>query len=269
MAQMLYIWPYFLFFSFPILSVYVLNTLIRQDDLPRLLRTGSTRCCVPRVSVMAGSVAIMLSVVHYNTLIHPFTLADNRHYMFYVFRLLLKRNFIRYAAVPIYFLAACASFAALALPSSKLPRQSSPGLRTPKSGISNRVSFMLVWLLTTTLCLSTAPLVEPRYLILPWITWRLQVAASASMISADTKSETMTLREDPPSNNDQQQSSEPKGNSAADSGRINGDVSSWPKMSVRIEEIWFYIINCITIYIFLHWGFEWPQEPGQVQRFMW
>jgi alpha-1,2-glucosyltransferase len=36
-----------------------------------------------------------------------------------------------------------------------------------------------------------------------------------------------------------------------------------------VETAWFLIINLITGYVFLYKGFEWPQEPGKTQRFMW
>lgn len=36
-----------------------------------------------------------------------------------------------------------------------------------------------------------------------------------------------------------------------------------------LETAWFLTVNLATGYIFLYWGFEWPQEPGRVQRFMW
>jgi alpha-1,2-glucosyltransferase len=35
------------------------------------------------------------------------------------------------------------------------------------------------------------------------------------------------------------------------------------------ETFWFLLINTVTGYVFLYRGFEWPQEPGKVQRFMW
>src|SRR3984885_6422543 len=40
---------------------------------------------------------------------------------------------------------------------------------------STRVSFVLVWLSPTTLSLVTAPLVEPRYFIIPWLVWRMNI----------------------------------------------------------------------------------------------
>jgi alpha-1,2-glucosyltransferase len=36
-----------------------------------------------------------------------------------------------------------------------------------------------------------------------------------------------------------------------------------------LETIWFIVINVVTGYVFLYEGFEWPQEPGKLQRFMW
>lgn len=36
-----------------------------------------------------------------------------------------------------------------------------------------------------------------------------------------------------------------------------------------LETAWFAAINVVTAYVFLYKGFEWKQEPGNVQRFMW
>ena len=36
-----------------------------------------------------------------------------------------------------------------------------------------------------------------------------------------------------------------------------------------LETMWFLTVNLGTGYVFLYWGFTWPQEPGKVQRFMW
>lgn len=36
-----------------------------------------------------------------------------------------------------------------------------------------------------------------------------------------------------------------------------------------VETLWFGLINIGTAYVFLYKGFEWVQEPGNVQRFMW
>ena len=80
--------------------------------------------------------------------------------------------------------------------------------------------FVLVWLGTSALNLVTAPLVEPRYFILPWIVWRLHVQSRSHLL-------------------------------------------------LLVETAWLLAINAATMYIFLNWDFEWPQEPGKAQRFLW
>jgi len=93
-----------------------------------------------------------------------------------------------------------------------------------------RTSFVLIWLATTILTLITAPLVEPRYYIIPWIVWRLHVLLPLPL----------------------QRSAMP--------------ASTW---ILWAETTWLLLINGVTGYIFLHRGYEWPQEPGVVQRFLW
>ena len=89
-------------------------------------------------------------------------------------------------------------------------------------GRGNIVPLVLSWQLATTLSLATAPLVEPRYFILPWIFWRMQIIAPMQ-----------------------------------------------ERRMLWAETAWFLSINAWTGYMFLFRGFEWPQEPGKVQRFMW
>lgn len=265
---MLYIWPYFTFFSLPLLYPYILNGTVPSKIVPRFLRSRSIKHQFPRVVVAVPIITTMLMTVHYNTIVHPFTLADNRHYMFYVFRLLLRHPFIRYASVPVYTLCAWAAITALGgLPDGQKSSQTPAPTRTeikhnlrfklppPSTTVAsgNRVSFVLVWLLATSLSLITAPLVEPRYFIIPWLIWRLHIPRSG-LKSLNSATE---ARKQP----DTQFS------------RFTNVVRSllYEKHDHRLwlETAWFLAINWATGYIFLHWGFEWPQEPGTVQRFIW
>lgn len=248
LSQMLYIWPYFTFFSFPLLYPYLLQSVVPQESLPTMLRSGSTRHMLPRIALAIPLLAIMLVIVHYNTIIHPFTLADNRHYMFYVFRILLRHPFIKYLAAPIYLICAWACLTALS--------QNQPTISTSKGGLpsGNRVSFVLVWLLATSLSLITAPLVEPRYLIVPWLMWRVHLESSRAGSTPRT-------------------SSKPEYPESKDGTVWLSTVKDFIKHRLDhrlwLETIWFLIVNALTGYIFLYWGFEWPQEKGNVQRFMW
>ncbi|OOQ85951.1 Dol-P-Glc:Glc(2)Man(9)GlcNAc(2)-PP-Dol alpha-1,2-glucosyltransferase [Penicillium brasilianum] len=305
LAQMLYIWPYFAFFSWPILVIPVLNVLLPKNFLPKNLNYGfpDKQRRLPSILAVLIVVPVMLAVVHFNTIVHPFTLADNRHYVFYIFRLLLVVHpAIKYAAVIVYFLCGWAVISAFgfsvipapprllqisptakpAAPAPKAPtkeqtkdtRKSARARKTPAKKESTqpkqpdpitpevlariqqsliqrqkeqpevpRVSFVLVWLAATTLSLITAPLVEPRYFIIPWVMWRLHLPPSSTLAA---------FRRQKPQSEEE---------------RARADfVTNLPKF---LETVWFIVINAVTGYIFLYKGFEWPQEPGKVQRFMW
>ena len=297
---MIYIWPYFAFFSWP---------LIYHQCLPETIRPFSFPARYPRKTITCTTMAVMLVIVRYNTIVHPFTLADNRHYMFYVFRILLRHPLIKYLAVPIYFACAWLTLAALGGlspmsqaiqrgPGSKkrqLPGEEPlPGISPTESSsaqestlsstssraftpartetrqqtdiaplppkkqkqqkqqaVGRRASFILIWLLATALSIITTPLVEPRYLIVPWLIWRLHMAIPR-----------------------------PEEDSAPPAERLNSvkrkvfealKAVLYERHDHRLwlETIWFLTVNLATGYVFLYRGFAWPQEPGKVQRFMW
>ncbi|KAJ5112528.1 Dol-P-Glc:Glc(2)Man(9)GlcNAc(2)-PP-Dol alpha-1-2-glucosyltransferase [Penicillium argentinense] len=322
LAQMLYIWPYFFFFSWPLLIIPVLNVALPKTILPKYLDYGfqEKQKGLPGLLAVLIVLPIMLAVVHFNTIVHPFTLADNRHYVFYVFRLLLGVHpAVKYAAVVVYFLCGWAVISAFGFSIIKAPPQllrvppsssrgapaaqpvaqpATPGEpqgnrkerrakakenkasskkdATKKDAITkkskqpqpdpnspeaiatiqehlvqrqleqssgSRVSFALVWIAATALSLVTAPLVEPRYFIIPWVMWRLHLPPSPTMA--------MFRKKRP----------------EEESEKVRSDViTNLPKF---LETVWFITINVVTGYVFLHKGFEWPQEPGKTQRFMW
>ena len=228
LPQMLYIWPCIVFFSWPVVLPVVATMRLNQ---------------LPRIWVALSIITVMLAAVHFNTLVHPFILADNRHYVFYVFRILLRHPFIKYAAVPIYFGCAWLVIAALGEPNlqdtdSEVPRMSN---YLGVGGQSTRTSFVMVWLASTTLSLVTAPLVEPRYFLIPWLMWRLNVP-----------NHTISGKE----NNYR-------------AGALQQVLSVAAANRLWIETCWYLLINAVTCYVFLYRGFEWSQEPGRVQRFMW
>ncbi|TAQ85008.1 hypothetical protein B7494_g6664 [Chlorociboria aeruginascens] len=182
-----------------------------------------------------------LVIIKYNTIIHPFTLADNRHYVFYVFRYtILRHSLIRYLLAPIYLLCLYLAYSTLAGPSRTIEFKPSSSKPTPKSKILDHTqemqqaegpttSFFLILLLSTSLSLVTAPLVEPRYFIIPWLFWRLHIPSSS-----------------------------PEAKKMASIDYV-----------LLFETVWFLAINAVTGYVFLYRGFEWVQEEGKVQRFMW
>lgn len=235
---MLYIWPFILFFSWPVLLPYLTQpkSLLRQ---------------VPRYWLVIPALLAIAAVVHFNTIVHPFLLADNRHYTFYVFKILRTRPWLWYALVPVYAASAWLAIVALGgIPVRATQERSGPG-KTSKSKPAgdkcvrdegNRLSFLLVWLISMALSLVTAPLVEPRYFIVPWLIWRLHVP---------------------------QYSGESVDESISTNAGDEGSLTIVAKGGVWIELLWYMLINFVTCRLFLEHQFRWPHSPTEVQRFMW
>jgi alpha-1,2-glucosyltransferase len=255
---MLYLWPYIMFFSFPLVYPYMAKALPKRiTSRPPGINNSSIQIR-PRLGITLGFCGVMLFTVHFNTIVHPFLLADNRHYVFYVFRwFLLRHPVAKYLAVPIYLI--CGWTAVIALGGTQASTNDSTRTNTPKGKNdegnnltdntgSNKVSFVIVWLAATALSLITAPLVEPRYFILPWVMWRLYLPKSDFL----TKS---------PSNE--------KGSRSRPIPYLESVLDYGFSGRLWIETAWFLLINVLTMYIFLYHGFKWPQEPGNIQRFMW
>lgn len=281
LPQMLYLWPYITFFSIPLTYPYLVQGSIALiGALPGLRNLEPNLMFrrpkfLPRAKVMIPIVALALVVVRYNTIIHPFTRADNRHYTFYVFRLLLRHPSIKFLVTPIYIIAAWSIIQALGAPATLLSSgndsKMSPELKRiapvdkaapppeqplrinhASAGEGNTVTFVLVWICTSMLQLVTAPLVEPRYFILPWIMWRLRVPSSCA-----------------PTSMKEGKDSSKKGSKQSRVGRLKQVLWDQHDHRLWLETAWFLAINLVTGWVFLHKGFEWKQEPGVVQRFMW
>ena len=239
LPQMLYIWPYMLFFSFPVVVKSLLQDNIRLPSNWKIISRQITLCA------LFTSLAVV--VIHFNTTINPFTVADNRHYVFYVFRLLLRHPAIRYLVAPVYIAAA---YLIIQTFGKRPVITQKPGANRDDSSTHDnesggcRASFVLVWLATTALSLVTAPLVEPRYCIIPWMIWRLHVPRAGPSRSKREDKSTGLLA------------------TILDVLRDDG-------IMLNLEMAWLVIVNAVTGYLFLHKGFAWPQEPGNIQRFLW
>ncbi|OAQ98586.1 hypothetical protein LLEC1_08038 [Akanthomyces lecanii] len=326
LAQMLYIWPFFAFFSLPLLlpsglsffnmTVSFFRTSSRstltQPEKSRnndnsnhsVLLGAAIRILHSKILwpvYLAATGVLSLAVVRFNTVVHPFTLADNRHYMFYVFRYTIRRgSLLRSTLVLPYTLCRWMVWDALGghnswsglddqptafvsypfwTPSAKVKRQTSTFYpRSPDvastvearqaseaalkahleqdslylSARSVPSSMGLVWLLATALSLITAPLVEPRYFIIPWVVWRLMVP-------------TWRLQ-------DHLRGGLLEGKETVEA------VARWSSsydMRLWLEGAWHMATNLATGYIFLYRPYVWKTEDGTVleagslQRFMW
>ncbi|KAL8297847.1 hypothetical protein RB600_002729 [Gaeumannomyces tritici] len=365
LAQMLYIWPLFVFFSAPLLVGYVipvLSYLYRvASRLPwnmrkQPIKTGVYlpcpcgvqhslsphiawyRCKMAMSYLLVGvSLAMAAGIVHLNTIIHPFTLADNRHYMFYVFRYtILKHPAVKYLLVPVYvicqrlcwqLLCGCSHLGLAettchscplrsfncsgAVPERVHSYHSSPSSPSKESVASKKspatddnakkpvgplakeaskdavapdtlqgpssdsqrsaqpLSTALLWLLATALSLVTAPLVEPRYFIVPWVMWRMLVPAWRLH----------DCRDDTPLG-PFYHGSDGAGPGKTATGR-RGPLAALNWLGQRVdlrlfvETVWFTAINVVTMYMFIYRPYVWRDaegnvlDEGRLQRFMW
>ena len=256
---MLYIWPFFAFFSLPLLLPHALKPVISVYTAYHTKHTANAPGqetwikTVSSVMFLLASVALFLAIVKYNTIIHPFTLADNRHYMFYVFRYTIRRaRWVAFALVVPY--TACRGLVWSALSGS--PEAAPSGAKqdeTKPDGTFEPVtaSTALIWLLATALSLVTAPLVEPRYFIIPWVIWRLMLPAwrAPPLMTESLKKNGF--------------------------GRKALVVTEKYNVLLWMETAWFFVVNVGTIYIFLTKPYQWKAEDGTLldggrwQRFMW
>lgn len=118
---------------------------------------------VLNISFYVMSIAIICGIVSEFTNIHPFLLADNRHYTFYLWRKILHPvwgpSFLQFAIAPVYHFAVYIIMTTLS-----------------SSGYSVIVLSAFVGSVFATLVPS--PLLEPRYYILPFLMWRLMINKS-------------------------------------------------------------------------------------------
>ncbi|KAK0669295.1 family 59 putative glycosyltransferase [Cercophora samala] len=260
LAQMLYIWPFFAFFSLPLFLPSIFGFVTRPlQTIHSLIIGPNALFTIPWALFTA---LLSAAVVKYNTIIHPFTLADNRHYMFYIFRYTILRSpLTRLLLVVPYTLARWLVWASLASapsatqaskpkpkPRTAAAQQKAPAVTkddnpltlldspTSVSATTPATSTAILWLLTTALSLVTAPLVEPRYFILPWVFYRLLVPSWSFT---------------------------PLG------------VGKKVDLRLILETVWFVAINAVTMYLFLFRPYIWKDNEGNVldggrlQRFMW
>lgn len=143
LPQLLYFCAFTLFFSFPIL---VSKSLV--------IRSVQSARKYPLATTLA--IVALFAVVSLNTLAHPYLLADNRHYPFYVWRKFLGRHpLTKFLPIPVYLYAAVNIFESL------------------------RLQRGVLWTLVYSFCLAAnvvpQELLEFRYFILPYLIFRLNL----------------------------------------------------------------------------------------------
>ncbi|XP_059056597.1 putative Dol-P-Glc:Glc(2)Man(9)GlcNAc(2)-PP-Dol alpha-1,2-glucosyltransferase [Achroia grisella] len=98
---------------------------------------------------------IFALTIHYNTIVHPYLLADNRHFTFYIWNRWFGRyDFAVYATLPVYIFLLFSLY-------DNLREQ-------------NCISFLLPYTVSLCLVLSLQRMIEVRYFLVPFIILRLR-----------------------------------------------------------------------------------------------
>lgn len=178
----------------------------------------------------------IILVIRYFTVIHPFLLADNRHFTFYLLKKIITRNFcFKYLLMPAVYHFATFTYIEVVRPRVMhfhpiLPIEIKSAVDLPIQ--LTHISWTVL-ILCTFMTVVPSPLFEPRYYILPFIFWRLFVSASPEAY-------------------------------------ISKEVPTRFSCTKRLtfELIWFIIINAFTLFIFIKYPFVWTTEQ-YLQRITW
>ncbi|QLG73035.1 hypothetical protein HG535_0E01190 [Zygotorulaspora mrakii] len=207
------------------------------------LQLYKRRCQLKPVRVFFEVLGIMI-VIRFFTKVHPFLLADNRHYTFYLFKRFIgsRRKLIKYVLMaPVYHFS---TFVYMEVfrpsqlvfePIVPLPLKDPVDLPIQLTHIS-----WTALIACTFVTIVPSPLFEPRYYILPFYFWRIFVTCSAEPI----------LGELVPS----------------EEGEIAVTIASTKRLF--LEFAWFMLINAISLIIFMRRAFTWETELFP-QRIIW
>ncbi|ODQ59032.1 glycosyltransferase family 59 protein [Wickerhamomyces anomalus NRRL Y-366-8] len=177
---------------------------------------------------------IIAFFVRFFTVVHPFLLADNRHFTFYIWRKIINsRWYTKYLIIPVYhfsiyvviqqLIANAFYFDAI----QEIPFKNARDLPLKPTGIS--ITALLGCIFLT---IVPSPLFEPRYYIVPYIFFRLFVAVPYETFFIGEPISDITLRR------------------------------------LKCELSYFIVINTMTTLIFIFYTFSWDSESA-LQRIIW
>lgn len=132
--------------------------------LPQRIRSYIRFTITSNYGANAAMTALSFLVIHYIidnfTVVHPFLLADNRHYTFYIYRRILSHRYSQLITVPFYHFS-------IWVVASTLQKNNRP---LALSSVSIITFFAAIVITVIPL-----PLFEPRYYIMPLVIFRLYV----------------------------------------------------------------------------------------------
>ncbi|XP_050530027.1 uncharacterized protein LOC126899303 [Daktulosphaira vitifoliae] len=165
--QLFYFVGFCFIFYIPRMVFYFYDYLMksRNISIQVLILFFNDKCYKISSKIFITLVGISSILIYLNTMAHPFLLSDNRHYIFYVWKLFYGHNkplFLRYLPVPFY------AYGLYVL-----------DLKIKKVSFA----FTLSYWLTTSGLLCAQYLLEPRYFVVPFLFYRLHTDAYNSNTS--------------------------------------------------------------------------------------
>ncbi|WEJ93707.1 glucosyltransferase [Yamadazyma tenuis] len=149
------------FYCFVFISIFTWPSWLSVENLKRyvnfVLGRNLKRCMI-HIPVSIVCCIIIKYIIANFTVVHPFLLADNRHYTFYIWKKILSKQYTDLLAVPIY------HFATWNIVNSLVQNT---------KGLSMSPITIVTFLVATVLTIVPSPLFEPRYYITPLVVFRL------------------------------------------------------------------------------------------------
>lgn len=149
------------FYCFTFINFFTWPVWLNRSAIPRYMKFITGNYGLNLIFNLASFAGIKCIIDNY-TIVHPFLLADNRHYTFYIFKRLLSHKYSSVAAVPVYHFATYNMITSLAR---------SRSLNLSPIGIIAFIGAIIVTIVPS-------PLFEPRYYIIPLVIFRLYIAPS-------------------------------------------------------------------------------------------
>lgn len=111
--------------------------------------------------INGGLMVVIKYIIDNYTIVHPFLMADNRHYTFYIFKRIISHQYSNVFLLPIYHFGTWNII---------------DGLQRTGGPMSLRPITVISFILAIILTIVPSPLFEPRYYITPLIFFRLLIA---------------------------------------------------------------------------------------------
>ncbi|KAG5676778.1 hypothetical protein PVAND_006587 [Polypedilum vanderplanki] len=138
--------PQLFYFS---LFTLVFGTSIWLPNLKKnLIHLRNIKCLL----IIFFTMIIMVVIIQQNTIVHPYLLADNRHYTFYIWNRFYGRYwFFKYTMIPVYIF----------------------GLYNVYASLSGSIGFKIFYTFSILLTFCLQTLIEVRYFLIPFLILRL------------------------------------------------------------------------------------------------